>query len=62
VKGSVWPRHALVAAVAAVAAVLALGWAAAEGGRGLDGVDFRTVVIVTTAVWIGGRILAREAR
>ncbi|HKG56127.1 MAG TPA: hypothetical protein VKA85_02655 [Candidatus Limnocylindrales bacterium] len=52
---------ALIAAIAAVAAVMALSWTAAEGGRGLDASDFRTVVIVAVAVWLGVRILHRAA-
>ncbi|MFL5680707.1 MAG: hypothetical protein ACJ77B_08905 [Chloroflexota bacterium] len=54
------PSGALLAAVAAVAAVMALGWTAAEGGRGLDLADLRSVVIVTAAVWIAARVLSRD--
>ena len=53
------PTALLVAAVAALAVVGALGWTAAEGGRGLDNADLRTLIVVTSAVfitaWLAGR-------
>jgi hypothetical protein len=42
----------LIAAVAALATVFALSWTAALFGRGLDGSDLRSVVIVTLAVGV----------
>jgi hypothetical protein len=50
----------LVAAVAALATVFALSWTAAQGGRGLDWSDFRSVVIVTLAVGIAGAKMSRR--
>jgi hypothetical protein len=46
------PSAWLIAAVAALATVFALSWTAALFGRGLDGSDLRSVVIVTLAVGI----------
>jgi hypothetical protein len=44
------PRRLLVVGVAALSAVGALGLTAAQGGRGLDWNDLRSVVIVSVAV------------
>jgi hypothetical protein len=49
----------LIAAVAALALVGALGWAAAERGRGLSNADLRTVVVVTIAVFCAAYFVAR---
>jgi hypothetical protein len=51
---------ALVAAIAALSAVAALSWTAAEGGRGLSWSDFRSVVIVTVAVFVAMIALSRR--
>ena len=50
----------LMAAVAALASIAALSWTAAEGGRGLDGTDFRSVVIVTVAVGVAAFVSGRR--
>jgi Na+/proline symporter len=47
--------------VAALSAVAALSWTAAEGGRGLDWSDFRTVVIVALAVLVAAVAVARRS-
>ena len=51
---------ALLAAVVALSAVAALSWTAAEGGRGLSWSDFRSVVIVTVAVFVATIALSRR--
>jgi hypothetical protein len=51
---------ALLATVAALSAVAALSWTAAEGGRGLSWSDFRSVVIVTVAVFVATVVLSRR--
>jgi hypothetical protein len=51
---------ALLAAVAALSSVAALSWTAAEGGRGLSWSDFRSVVIVTLAVFVATAALSRR--
>jgi hypothetical protein len=50
----------LLAAIAALATVFALSWTAAQGGRGLDWSDFRSVVIVTLAVSVAAARLWRR--
>jgi hypothetical protein len=52
----------LIAAVTAVALVGALGWTAAEGGRGLDNADLRTVIVVTIAVFTVAWVALRPTR
>jgi hypothetical protein len=54
------PTAALLAAVVALSAVAALSWTAAEGGRGLSWSDFRSVVIVTVAVFVATIALSRR--
>jgi hypothetical protein len=53
---------AIVAAVAALSTVAALSWTAAEGGRGLSWSDFRSVVIVTLAIFVAMVALTRRTR
>jgi hypothetical protein len=52
----------IVAAVAALSTVAALSWTAAEGGRGLSWSDFRSVVIVTLAIFVAMVALSRRTR
>ena len=54
-------RAGVPAVVAALTAVAALSWTAAEGGRGLDWSDFRTVVIVALAVLVAAVAVARRS-
>ena len=56
------PTALLVAAVAALALVGALGWTAAEGGRGLTNADLRTVIVVTIAVFAAAWVATRTTR
>ena len=51
---------AVLAAIAALSAVAALSWTAAEGGRGLSWSDFRSVVIVTLAVFVASVAASRR--
>jgi len=51
---------ALLAAIAALSAVAAMSWTAAEGGRGLSWSDFRSVVIVTLAVFVATVTVSRR--
>jgi hypothetical protein len=51
---------AVLAAIVALSAVAALSWTAAEGGRGLSWSDFRSVVIVTVAVFVATIALSRR--
>jgi hypothetical protein len=48
-----------LAAVAALATVAAASWRAAEEHRGLDGADFRSVILIAVAVWVAVRVLQR---
>jgi hypothetical protein len=51
----------LLAVVAALAAVAATSWRAAEEHRGLDGADFRSVILIAVAVWLAARIVERAS-
>ena len=51
---------ALLAAIVALSAVAALSWTAAEGGHGLSWSDFRSVVIVTLAVFVATVAVSRK--
>ena len=51
---------AVLAAIVALSTVAALSWTAAEGGRGLSWSDFRSVVIVTVAVFLATVALSRR--
>jgi hypothetical protein len=53
---------AILAAIAALSTVAALSWTAAEGGRGLSWSDFRSVVIVTLAIFVAMIALSRRTR
>jgi Na+/H+ antiporter NhaD/arsenite permease-like protein len=48
--------------VAALSTVAALSWTAAEGGRGLSWSDFRSVAIVTLAIFVAMVALSRRAQ
>jgi hypothetical protein len=50
----------LIAALAALVAVGALGWTAAEGGRGLNNADLRTVIVVSVGVFVAAWFTTRD--
>jgi hypothetical protein len=56
------PTALLIASVGALALVGALGWTAAEGGRGLTNADLRTVMVVTIAVFAATWVATRTTR